>query len=155
MKPTFTIGAFAIIPDDSGSVLLCHRCDFDAWNLPGGTVEHGESPWLAVIRETEEETGLHVIVQKLLGIYSKPDKNEIVFSFQCEISGGNITMTDEADRIEYFAINALPDTLLEKQRQRIHDWESNNSQPCMKVQFSNRHTQQMHEPATGLSDLTQ
>ena len=44
MKPTFTIGAFAIIPDDLGSVLLCHRCDIDVWNLPGGTVEHGASP---------------------------------------------------------------------------------------------------------------
>ena len=103
-------------------------------------MEHGESPWLAVIRETEEETGLNVAVHKLLGIYSKPDKNEIVFSFQCEISGGTITMTDEADRIEYFAVNALPDTLLDKQRQRILDWESCNSHPCMKVQLSNRHT---------------
>ncbi len=25
-------------------VLLCHRRDFDLWNLPGGRVEAGESP---------------------------------------------------------------------------------------------------------------
>jgi len=35
----FTIGAFAIIFDDAGRVLLCHRRDIDVWNLPGGGVE--------------------------------------------------------------------------------------------------------------------
>ncbi|NOQ23290.1 MAG: NUDIX domain-containing protein [Candidatus Aegiribacteria sp.] len=60
MKPTFTLGAFAIIPDDTGRVLLCHRRDFDAWNLPGGVVENGESRWFSVVREVKKETGLHV-----------------------------------------------------------------------------------------------
>ena len=59
-----------------------------------------------------------------------------------EITGGNITVTDEADHSEYFSINALPDTVLEKQRQRIHDWVSSNSQPCMKVQNTTRNIQQ-------------
>jgi len=142
MKPMFTLGAFAIIPDDTDRVLLCHRRDFDAWNLPGGVVETGESPWFSVVREVKEETGLHVIVRKLVGVYAKLDKNEIVFSFQCEITGGNISLTDESDCTEYYSISALPDTLLEKQRQRIHDWVSSNSQPCMKVQNSKRNMQQ-------------
>ena len=29
-------GAFAAIFDDKRQVLLCHRRDIDAWNLPGG-----------------------------------------------------------------------------------------------------------------------
>jgi len=40
----FTIGVFAIILDESRRVLLCHRRDFDLWNLPGGGLERGESP---------------------------------------------------------------------------------------------------------------
>ena len=38
-------GAFAIIYDDERRVLLCHRRDVDAWNLPGGRVEDNEAPW--------------------------------------------------------------------------------------------------------------
>lgn len=53
----FSIGAFAIILDEQSRVLLCHRRDFDVWNLPGGGVENGELPTEAVIREVREETG--------------------------------------------------------------------------------------------------
>ena len=54
----FTIGAFAVIFDEPGRVLLCPRRDMDAWNLPGGGVKSCELPTEAVIRETKEETGL-------------------------------------------------------------------------------------------------
>jgi 8-oxo-dGTP pyrophosphatase MutT (NUDIX family) len=67
-----TIGAFALIFDDTNRVLLCHRTDRDMWNLPGGRVESHESPWAAVAREVEEEVGLRVRVKRLLGVYSVP-----------------------------------------------------------------------------------
>ena len=56
MKSTFTIGVFGIIRDEQNRVLLCLRNDYDLWNLPGGTLEQGESPWQGVIREVKEET---------------------------------------------------------------------------------------------------
>ncbi len=135
-KPEHTLGAFAIIPNAEGHVLLCHRTDMDAWNLPGGVVEHGESPWTAAVREVEEETGLSVRVIRSLGIYSKPDKHEIVFSFLCEIIGGELQITDEADELDFFSPTALPENLLEKQRERIHDWQSDKKDFYMKEQLS-------------------
>ena len=108
----------------------------DAWNLPGGVVEHGESPWTAAVREVEEETGLSVRVIRSLGIYSKPDKHEIVFSFLCEIIGGELQITDEADELDFFSPTALPENLLEKQRERIHDWQSDKKDFYMKEQLS-------------------
>ena len=104
----FTIGAFAIIFDEQQRVLLCHRRDIDRWNLPGGGVMHGETPWQGVVREVEEETGLHVIVNKLLGIYTDTSRDDIVFSFLCSITGGAITLNDEADDIAYFSVEQLP-----------------------------------------------
>ena len=136
MKPRFTIGAFALIGDPNGQVLLCRRRDTGAWNLPGGVVEHSESPWQAVIREVDEETGLQVVVNRLHGVYAKPDKDEIVFSFECEIVGGSITTSEEADRIEYFTPDDLPSSLLKKQRERILDWVAANPRTHLKEQFS-------------------
>jgi 8-oxo-dGTP pyrophosphatase MutT (NUDIX family) len=39
-------------------VLLCQLTYKNDWDLPGGVVEVGESPQLAVVREVEEELGL-------------------------------------------------------------------------------------------------
>lgn len=117
----FTVGVFAIIFDDQQRVLLCHRRDYDLWNLPGGTMEKGESPWQGVIREVKEETGLDVEVERLLGVYSKPDKGDIVFSFLCKIVRGASTLTDEADQIEYFEFAQLPANTVPKQVERIQD----------------------------------
>lgn len=117
----FKIGAFGIIFDEQQRVLLCHRCDFDVWNLPGGGVEANESPWEAVVREVQEETGLKVKVERLTGVYFKPDKNEIVFSFACKIYGGAIRTNNEADKISYFSLHSIPSNTLLKHLERIID----------------------------------
>jgi ADP-ribose pyrophosphatase YjhB (NUDIX family) len=40
-----------------------------SWTLPGGGIDHGESPHEAVAREVREETGLEVEVGELLGVH--------------------------------------------------------------------------------------
>jgi len=79
MESKFIIGAFGIILNEHKQVLLCHRRDYDLWNLPGGRLKDRESPWDGVKREIEEETGLKVEIIKLLGIYSKSEKMKLFF----------------------------------------------------------------------------
>lgn len=134
VQEKFTIGAFAIIFDDQRRVLLCHRCDYDLWNLPGGGLEKGESPWDCVVREVKEETGLDVKIEKLSGIYSKPKKDDIVFSFVCQVVGGKITLNDEADKIEYFNFNNIPKNTSLKQVDRIRDVLKENNELILKIQ---------------------
>ncbi|MEO0535817.1 MAG: NUDIX domain-containing protein [Cyanobacteria bacterium P01_A01_bin.123] len=117
----FKIGAFAIIFDAQDRVLLCHRTDFDAWNLPGGGVESGELPTEGVIREVKEETGLEAVVERLIGVYGKPDKDELVFSFICRAVGGQLSVTNESRECRYFALKALPENTLLNHVERIHD----------------------------------
>jgi ADP-ribose pyrophosphatase YjhB (NUDIX family) len=130
----FTIGVFGIITDNEGRILLCHRRDRDLWNLPGGGVEAGESPVDALVREIKEETGLEAIPVHLTGVYSKPDQNEIVLSFACQVTGGEITLTDEADKIEYFEVGQIPKNSLVKHVERIKDYFADRSKTHYKVQ---------------------
>ena len=114
--------------------MLCHRTDYDLWNLPGGTLEPGKTVEQAVIREVKEETGLDVAVEKLTGVYSKENKNEIVFSFVCQVIGGKITLNNEADIIEYFEILAIPKNFSPKQLERINDYFNQPDKIHYKVQ---------------------
>ena len=55
-----------LVRDDAGRVLLCRLTYKNDWDLPGGVVEVGESPQLAVSREVEEELALTVKAGALL-----------------------------------------------------------------------------------------
>lgn len=130
----FRIGVFAIILDERERVLLCHRRDYDLWNLPGGALEAGEPPWQGVVREVKEETGLDVQVVRLAGVYSKPDVNEVVFSFECAVVGGSAVTTEEADRLGFFEPESLPRNTAPKQVERILDAVNRPNLTMMKVQ---------------------
>jgi 8-oxo-dGTP pyrophosphatase MutT (NUDIX family) len=55
-----------LVRDADGRVLLCQLTYKRDWDLPGGVVEVGESPRVAVQREVEEELGLEVVPGGLL-----------------------------------------------------------------------------------------
>ena len=130
----FKIGIFAIIFDEKDRVLLCHRRDYDLWNLPGGRLEEGESPQQGIIREVKEETGLIIETEHLSGVYYKPENNEIVFSFVCKIIDGEITLTDEADQIDYLDINNFPQNVSPKQKERVKDALLKKGKSVLKIQ---------------------
>ena len=134
MAALYTIGAFAIIFDVDGRVLLCHRRDMDMWNLPGGGVESCELPTEAVVREVEEETGLQVTVRRLIGVYGKLDKDDLVFAFVCDVVGGELIETNESDANRYFALDALPINTAPRQVTRIRDAALNANVPLFRRQ---------------------
>ena len=75
------LAAYGVIRRD-GRVLLCRVApgNYGAgfWTLPGGGLEFGEGPEEAVLREVEEETGLHARVTGQPSIHS--DTGEWPFS---------------------------------------------------------------------------
>ncbi len=116
----FRVAVSALLFDER-RVLLAHRRDIDWWNLPGGGMELGETIEEAVRREVLEETGLEVEVERLVGVYSKPQKQEVVLTFLCRKVGGVLTETEESRECRYFVPDDLPVNTLPKHRQRIQD----------------------------------
>ncbi|MBU1662505.1 MAG: NUDIX domain-containing protein, partial [Chloroflexi bacterium] len=126
----------SIIFDKHNRVLLCHRRDLDVWNLPGGRVESGELPTEAAVRETREETGLDIEIERLVGVYAKPYEDDIVLVFTGKIVGGKLTPTDEADECRYFAFRDFPANTIPKHVERIQDAAANHPQPVFRRQTS-------------------
>jgi 8-oxo-dGTP pyrophosphatase MutT (NUDIX family) len=92
--------ATALIRDAEGRLLFQRRTDSPWWGLPGGLVEIGETFRECVVRETFEETGLHVRPQRLIGLYAAPqwdlcypngdEVQQFTVAFECTITGGEL-----------------------------------------------------------------
>lgn len=69
------VAAYAVARDEDGRVLLCHIAPSvgvgDVWTLPGGGLDFGEPPEVAVLRELNEETGY---VGELEGLVAVGDR---------------------------------------------------------------------------------
>ena len=62
-------------PSFKGIVLIKRKNPPLGFALPGGFVEYSESVEEALIREMKEETNLDIKIEKLLGIYSNPNRD--------------------------------------------------------------------------------
>ena len=97
-------------------------------------MEDGEAPWEGAIREVEEETGLIVDIGRLISIYAKPEKNQVVFYFVCKVVGGRLTTSEEADHVQYFKPTDLPSSTIPKHSDIIRRALTCSGQPELRVQ---------------------
>ncbi|AWB93410.1 NUDIX hydrolase [Aeromicrobium chenweiae] len=69
---TQRLGAYAVVLHE-GRILLTRISSVGypagSWTLPGGGVDHGESPHDAVVRELHEETGLVALSSRLVDVH--------------------------------------------------------------------------------------
>jgi 8-oxo-dGTP pyrophosphatase MutT (NUDIX family) len=62
-------GVAAVIHDQAGRILLQQNTGDFSWSLPAGSIEPGETPAQAIVREVWEETSLKVRPVKILGVF--------------------------------------------------------------------------------------
>lgn len=126
------VGANVAIFDDTGRVLLTRRQDNGLWCLPGGHMDIGETLKQTALREAQEETGLTIQLDRLVGLYSSyyppgtfgdnsPAHNILVALFRAHATGGELTLNDEVTELGWFAPDDLPEDLIPQHAQRIHD----------------------------------
>jgi ADP-ribose pyrophosphatase YjhB (NUDIX family) len=119
------IGVRALIVRDQSVLLIRHRAGRQPWALPGGGVERGESLAEAARREAREETGAHVEIVALQGVYDrfKGGTSNYIGVFICApLSEPNPPRSLEIAEARYFAFDALPAGIDEGSRQRIAEY---------------------------------
>lgn len=110
IRPLFQVFAAAVILNEDRAVLLVKSTyqRVHPWGLPGGSLEYGEHPEDAVIREVREETGLHICIERLLLVKSwYPDR--VGMYYLCRITGGTFRPSDEVSEFAFFPLEDLPD----------------------------------------------
>jgi 8-oxo-dGTP diphosphatase len=66
------VGSYVVVIEDN-RVLLVRWVDGSVpeWTLPGGGIEFGETAETCAVREAREETGLDVVLDRLLGVHDR------------------------------------------------------------------------------------
>jgi len=99
------------------SLLLVKERSEGAWALPGGWADVGDSPSVAAVRETREESGYDVVARKLAALYDRdhqrhghPPMAYHVYKlfFICEPVGGMAKPSIETEEVAFFREDRLP-----------------------------------------------
>lgn len=100
----WSVSAAVAVFDGDDRVLLQQRRDNGAWELPGGCVELGETPWSAARRECIEETGTRPRDLTLSGCYTRCDVPVTEFVFAARAYTGTPQATEESTDVKFVPI---------------------------------------------------
>lgn len=124
--------AAGILVEDEGQVVLIRRGvppAKGAWALPSGFAEYEETIEGTAVREAEEETGLQVALDDLLGVYSYHSETVgrgVLVLFSGHAVGGTLRAGDDAVAVARFSPDTLPpmdEIAFSTHRQALHDWK--------------------------------
>lgn len=128
------LGCSAVLFDEAGRVLFHHAPHADRWQLPGGAVERGETPWDAVVREAREEVGLDVRVVALTSVVWRRRRRELLLAFRAEVVGGTLTTSAEADEVAWLDDETMHRLVLPHYRQRVADARAGGGPPALRLE---------------------
>jgi 8-oxo-dGTP diphosphatase len=151
------VGAGALVETDGRVVLVRRgvRPRAGCWSLPSGCVEADELAESAAVRETQEETGLEIEIDDLLGVYSfgREPQTGVLILYAAHTIGGQLRAGDDAEEVQTFAPDELPpdpQIAFRTHRQALHDWrrartivyrQATTHDRQATVEFSQRHDQ--------------
>jgi ADP-ribose pyrophosphatase YjhB (NUDIX family) len=115
--PQVVLCAGGVALDEAGRLLVVLRANEPnpgLWSVPGGRVEHGETPAAATVREVAEETGLVVESGPLLGVLRwesrRADGVPVVLEIHdhaVTVVGGELAAGDDAADVRWMSAAEL------------------------------------------------
>jgi len=97
--------ASVLIFDEQDRLLVARPAGRETWVAPGGVIDPGESPVDAAIREAYEETGLHVEITGIYGVFGGPEfsvqypngdvVDYIMTTYTARVTGGLLAPVDD------------------------------------------------------------
>lgn len=106
-------GAGIIIINSNNKILLLLRDDVpnipfpNKWDIPGGRIEEGETPDIAVRREMKEELGVDNLNEmNLFKIYKSENLTDFIFWKRLDLNTDEITL-NEGQKIQYFSLDEI------------------------------------------------
>lgn len=125
--------AVILIPHrDGGFVFVKRKKNPQAgkFALPGGFVDPYETALAAAIREAKEETGLDIVIDRLLFTSAPKGVNEILFFYLAKTVFEQPVAGDDAELCVVASLNSLPGEIaFSTHRQAINDYM--HGSPCV------------------------
>jgi mutator protein MutT len=119
--------AVGVVVEMDGGILLGkrnHDPKLGYWSFPSGFVDAGEVPEDAAVREVEEETGIQVELDRLLGVYSKRGERVIFLAYAGHAVAGTLAAGEECTEVAVFAPDALPELAFPNDGAILEAWSS-------------------------------
>jgi ADP-ribose pyrophosphatase YjhB (NUDIX family) len=134
--------ASAIVVNEADRILLIRRSDNALWSIPGGAMEVGECIADTAVREVKEETGLEVVPEAIVGIYTNPRhvieyadgevRQQFSICFACRLVGGELATSEESTEVGFFAPAEIEAMAMHKSiRLRIRHYLEHRPQPVI------------------------
>jgi len=93
-----------MVSDVNGKVLLV-KDNRRGWEFPGGFTGLGEPLTDSAIREVKEESGVDILLTKLLGIEQDIEQSHMVFIYKGSPIGGKLSSSKETKAAGYFTVD--------------------------------------------------
>ncbi|GLX18503.1 NUDIX hydrolase [Streptomyces lavendulae subsp. lavendulae] len=110
-----------VVVRDDGRLLAIRRADNGTWEPPGGVLELAETPEDGLQREVLEETGIHVEVDRLTGVYKNVTAGVVALVFRCKPSGGTERLSGETTAVQWLTPHEVAERMSEVYAIRLLD----------------------------------
>ncbi|MFF0143327.1 NUDIX hydrolase [Streptomyces sp. NPDC005227] len=111
--PLHSVSVAGVVIGEDGRLLAIRRADNGTWELPGGVLELDETPEAGVAREVFEETGIHVEVDQLTGVYKNTTRGIVALVFRCKPSGGTERTSSESTAVDWLTPDEVSERMAE------------------------------------------